>query len=284
MPNKNIKYVIFFAIAFLAVVNSLFVVKESEQAITLQFGQLIKVSKEPGLHFKVPFIQNVIYFDKKVLDIIDEEKELTAADQKKLIISAYAKYKIIDPVKIYQTVTDQVGLKSRITSIFNSSLREVIGNEPLAALLTDKRSKIMGDIQNLMNAKSKGFGIDVMDVRISRADLPVENSAAIYARMRSDREKEAKRIRAQGDEKAQIIRSKAEKEKTILLAEAYKKSTKLQGEGDAEATKIYASAFKMDPEFYNFYRSLEAYKKSFNKKDTTLYLSSSDGFLRLFNK
>jgi membrane protease subunit HflC len=284
MQNKNIKYIVFFAVTFLALVNSLFVVKESEQAITLQFGQLIKVSKEPGLHFKAPFIQNVVYFDKKVLDIIDEEKELTAADQKKLIISAYAKYKIVDPVKIYQTVTDQSGLKSRITSIFNSSLREVIGNEPLSALLTDKRSKIMGDIQNLMNSKSSGFGIDVLDVRISRADLPVENSAAIYARMRSDREKEAKKIRAQGDEEGQIIRSTAEKEKTILLAEAYKKSTKLQGEGDAEATRIYASAFKVDPEFYNFYRSLEAYKKSFNKKDTTLYLSSNDGFLRLFNK
>ncbi len=284
MQNSHIKYLIALSISLFVIFNSLFIVGQAEQAIVLQFGELIKVSKEPGLHFKLPLVQHTIYFDKKILDIIDEEKELTAEDQKKVIISAYAKYKITDPVKIYQTVRDQTGLKSRIASIFNASLREMIGNEPLASLLTDKRAIIMHKIQGLMNEKSKRFGIDVLDVRISRADLPVENSSAIYARMRSDREKEAKKIRAEGFEEGQIITSTANKEKTIILAEANKKAMQLQGHGDAEATRIFANAFRVDPEFYNFYRSLEAYKKSLNKKDTTLYLSGNDGFLRLFNK
>ncbi len=284
MKNSHIKFLIFLGVSLFFLLNSVFIVGQAEQAIVLQFGELIKVSKEPGLHFKLPLVQHTIYFDKKILDIIDEEKELTAEDQKKVIISAYAKYRITDPVKIYQTVRDQTGLKSRIASIFNASLREMIGNEPLAALLTDKRATIMHKIQSLMNEKSKKFGIDVLDVRISRADLPVENSAAIYARMRSDREKEAKKIRAEGFEEGQIITSTANKEKTIILAEANKKAMQLQGYGDAEATRIYANAFRVDPEFYNFYRSLEAYKKSLNKKDTTLYLSGHDGFLRLFNK
>lgn len=284
MENRHIKYLIILGVFLFTALNSLFVVGQSEQAIVLQFGELIKVSKDPGLHFKIPLVQHTVYFDKKILDIIDEEKELTAEDQKKVIISAYAKYRITDPVKIYQTVKDQRGLKSRIASIFNASLREIIGNEPLAALLTDKRATIMHQIQSLMNVKSKKFGIDVLDVRISRADLPVENSAAIYARMRSDREKEAKKIRAEGFEQSQIITASASKEKTIILAEANKKAMQLQGQGDAEATRIYANAFRVDPEFYNFYRSLEAYKKSLTKKDTTLYLSGNDGFLRLFNK
>ena len=284
MQNKHIKYIAFLLVAVFLLFNSMFIVDQSEQAIVLQFGELKKVSHTPGLHFKVPLIQNVIHFSNKLLDIIDEEKELTASDQKKVIISAYAKYRITDPVKIYQTVRDQSGLKPRIANIFNSSLREVIGNEPLSALLTDKRGKIMQTIQQLMNAKSKNFGIDVIDVRISRADLPVENSAAIYARMRSDRDKEAKKIRAQGVEEGQMIMSTADKERTVILAEANRKASILQGQGDAEASKIYANAFKVDPEFYNFYRSLEAYKKSFSKEDTTLYLSSDEHFLRLFNK
>ena len=213
-----------------------------------------------------------------------EEKELTAEDQKKVIISAYAKYKIVDPVKLYQTVRDEFGLKSRIATILNSSLRQAIGNEPLSALLTDKRTKIMHGIRNLMNNESAKFGINVLDVRISRADLPVANSAAIYERMRSDRQKEAKKIRAQGVEEAQIITATANKTKTILLANAHKKSSIIQGQGDADATKIYADAFGVDPEFYSFYRSLEAYKKSLKKKNTVMYLSSNDGFLRLLNR
>jgi len=284
MKNNHIKYLVTAVVGLFLLLNSLFIVNQSEQAIVLQFGELIKVSKEPGLHYKVPLVQNVIYFSQKLLDIIDEDKELTAADQKKVIISAYAKYRIVDPVKIYQTVRDQHGLKPRIASIFNSSLREVIGNEPLSALLTDQRSAIMHKILTLMNAKSQNFGIDVIDVRISRADLPNENSSAIYARMRSDREKEAKKIRAEGVEEGQIIMSTANKEKTMILAESTKRSSIIQGEGDAEATKTYANAYSVDPEFYDFYRSLEAYKKSLNKKDTTLYLSTQDSFLRLFNK
>ncbi len=282
--EKYIKYIILsVAIIFIAI-NSLFTVKQSEQAIVLQFGELVKVIKEPGLHFKLPFINNVDYFDKRLLNVMDEERELIAKDQKRVIISAYAKYKIIDPLKFYQTVRGQSALQSRLNNILNSSLRQVIGDEPLAALLTDRRSIIMHEIQERVNKEAKKFGVDTIDVRILRADLPVENSAAIYKRMQSDREKEAKTFRAQGEEEAQIIMSRSDKEKVIIIAEANKKSSILRGQGDAEATKIYADAFKMDSQFYNFYRSLEAYRNSFKDKDTSIYLSSEDGFMQLFNK
>jgi modulator of FtsH protease HflC len=284
MIEKHIKHIVIFVIAMVVFLNSVFTVQQSEQAIVLQFGELVKVIKDPGLHFKLPFIQNVTYFDKRLLNVMDEGKELIAKDQKRVIISAYAKYRILDPLKFYQTVRSQSGLQSRLNNILNSSLRQVIGDEPLAALLTDRRSVIMNEIQKRVNLGTKKFGIDVVDVRILRADLPVENSAAIYKRMQSEREKEAKEFRAQGEEEAQIIIATSNKEKTILLAEATKKSSILRGHGDAEATKVYADAFKVDPQFYSFYRSLEAYRKSFQEKDTAIYLSSDDGFLQLFNK
>ena len=284
MIEKYIKHIIILVVSGFILLNSVFTVQQSEQAIVLQFGELIRVVQDPGLHFKLPFIQNATYFDKRLLNVMDEEKELIAKDQKRVIISAYAKYRILDPLKFYQTVRSLSGLQSRLNNILNSALRQAIGDEPLAALLTDKRSAIMTAIQKSVNIGAKKFGIDVVDVRILRADLPVENSAAIYKRMQSDREKEAKEFRAQGEEEAQIIIAKSNKEKTIILAEATKKSSILRGQGDAEATKIYANAFKQDPQFYNFYRSLEAYRKSFKANDTAIYLSSDDGFLQLFNK
>jgi membrane protease subunit HflC len=270
-------------VVVLLIINTFFVVKQTEQAIVLQFGELVKIEKKPGLHLKVPFIQEVIYFDNRILSVVDEEKELIAKDQKRVIISAYAKYKITNPLKFYQTVKDNFGLKSRLSTILNSSLRQIIGDEPLIALLTDKRTNIMSRIQQLVNSESEKFGIDVIDVRILRADLPSENSAAIFKRMQSDREKEAKQLRAQGEEEAQIIISKSNKEKTIILAEANKVASILVGEGDAKSIKIYANATKIDPEFYEFYRSLDAYKKAINKKDTSLYMSSSDQFFKFFH-
>ena len=280
MENKTIKILVASILFTFFAINSMFVVKQSQQALLLQFGELVKVVKDPGLHFKLPFIQSPFYYDNRILNVIAEEKELIAKDQKRVIISAFAKYKINDPLKFYQTVKSITGLQSRLNNIFDSSLRLVIGQEPLVALLTEKRSKMMEQIQKLVNNESFKFGIDVVDVRILRADLPDKNSEAIYQRMASEREKEAKEIRAQGREEAQVIRSKSNKEKTVLLATANKKANILRGEGDAIATKIYADAYNKDPEFYNFYRSLESYKQSFKESNTEIYLSTKDKYLR----
>jgi len=284
MMDKNIKYIILVVVAFILLLNAFFVVDQTQQAIVLQFGESRRIEKDPGLHMKLPFIQNVMYFDNRLLNVTADEKELIAKDQKRVIISAYAKYKITDPLKFYQTVKTIKGLEARLNNILDSSLRQVIGDEPLARLLSNARADIMARIQQIVNKESLKFGIDVADARILRADLPNENSAAIYKRMQADREKEAKEFRAQGDEEAQIIQSTSEKEKTMILAKAYKTAQTTKGEGDAAASKIYADAFRVDPEFYQFYRSLEAYKKSFNNKDeTSIILSPKGEFLRYFN-
>jgi membrane protease subunit HflC len=284
MKDKKILYIISAFAAVILLFNLFFLVDQTQQAVVLQFGESVRIEKDPGLHVKVPFIQNVMYFDNRLLNVVADEKELIAKDQKRVIISAYAKYRITDPLKFYQTVKTVKGLEARLNNILDSSLRQVIGDEPLAILLTNARSAIMERIQHIVNKESLKFGIDVVDARILRADLPNENSSAVYKRMQSDREKEAKEFRAQGEEEAQIIQSTSEKEKTIILAKAYKTAQTLKGEGDATASKIYSDAFRADPEFYNFYRSLEAYRKSFNNKDnTSIILSPKGEFLRFFN-
>jgi membrane protease subunit HflC len=284
MKDKKIIYIVSAFAAIILLFNLFFVVDQTQQAVVLQFGESVRIEKDPGLHVKVPFIQNAMYFDNRLLNVVADEKELIAKDQKRVIISAYAKYRITDPLKFYQTVKTVKGLEARLNNILDSSLRQVIGDEPLAILLTNARSAIMERIQHIVNKESLKFGIDVVDARILRADLPNENSSAVYKRMQSDREKEAKEFRAQGEEEAQIIQSTSEKEKTIILAKAYKTAQTLKGEGDATASKIYSDAFRADPEFYNFYRSLEAYRKSFNNKDnTSIILSPKGEFLRFFN-
>jgi len=284
MIDKPVKYIAAAIAVLFLLYNSIFIVNQTEQALILQFGESVRVVKDPGLHFKVPFIQSITSVDNRLLDVTDEEKELIAKDQKRVIISAYAKYKIVDPLKFYQTAKTQVLLQSRINNILNSSLRQAIGDEPLSALLTNRRSIIMTNIKELVNVEAKKFGVDVVDVRILKADLPNENSAAIYKRMQSDREKEAKEIRAKGEAEAQIIVSKSDKEKVVIIAEAVKKSSIFKGQGEAEAIRIYSDALRVDPEFYNFYRSLESYRKAFSSKDTKMYLSTQDSFLQLFNK
>lgn len=283
MENKLVKILISFFILALLMLNSLFILRQDQQAIILQFGELVRVTSEPGLNFKVPFIQNLIYYDKKVLNVSAEEKELIAKDQKRVIISAYAKFIIDNPLKFYQTVISVKGLEARVNNILDSSLRQVIGDEILAALLTDKRARMVERIREIVAKESKKFGINIIDVRILRVDLPDENSAAIYSRMQSDREKEAKEIRAEGEQEAQIIRATSDKERTIILAEAEKRAQIIKGDGDASATKIYADAFKVDPEFYKFYRSLESYKKTFKKENTKLYLSTKDKYFEYLN-
>ncbi len=280
------KYILFFLAGFAALLiyDSVFLVYEFKQALVFQFGKVVRVIKEPGLHFRIPFVQNVILYDKRILNINAEEKEFTAKDQKRLIVNAFAKYKITDPLKFYQTVTNESGIRSRLDAIIDSSMRQIVGEVPLATFLTDKRPKIMSDIQRSVYEKGKDFGIEVIDVRISRADLPKENSEAIYKRMQTEREREAKQFRAEGIESGQIIRANTDKERTIILADANKQAEILRGDGDAIATKKYAQAYSKDAEFFGFYRSMIAYVNSISKDDTSFILSPDHEFFRYINK
>ncbi len=259
---------------------SLFTVDQRMYAIVFQFGEAVKIIDKPGLKFKIPFIQTVEYFDKRVLTIDAEAKELTASDGKRIIIDAFAKYKIIDPVTFYKTVNKTYGVEIRLNRILESSMRKVIGRIKLMDLLSSKRSDIMHEINSIVQNEAKHLGIDLIDVRILRADLPKENSMSVYKRMQTEREKEAKQIRAEGEEGAARITSKADRESKIILAEAYKQSEILRGEGDEVASKIYNNAYSKDPDFYQFYRSLNSYQKAFNDGKTSFILSPKSDFLK----
>jgi len=279
---KKISIIIAIAVAFL-VYGSVFIVNQAEQVLILRFGEPVDVVNKPGLNFKRPFfLESIVRFDKRVLDLNAEPREVIASDQKRLIVDAFAKYRITDPLKFYQTVRNEYGIRTRLNSILDSRLREVLGSFPLSTLLTGERSNIMQQIYENVNDEVKSFGIDIVDVRIMRADLPEKNSQAIYQRMQTEREREAKEFRARGAEEAQKITSHAEKDRTIILAEAEKQSQILRGEGDATAIKIFADAFGKDEEFYSFYRSMQAYKKTIDQGDTKFVLSPDSEFLRYF--
>ncbi|MGB1540437.1 MAG: protease modulator HflC, partial [Rickettsiales bacterium] len=290
------------ALVALAIVtlNSLFIVGQTEQALVLEFGKAMRVENEPGLKAKVPFIQNVIYFDKRLLDFNAEPKEINASDQKRVIIDAFIRYQITNPLQFYQTVYNERGVRDRLNDILESSLKKVVGSYPLNALLSPTRSVIMDKILYDVNRQASGkldaaeeatdeekriaelggFGVDVVDVRIKRADLPEANSNAIYDRMRTEREQEAKELRAQGEKQATIIRSNAERARTEILAEARNKAEVIRGEGDAVATKTYAEAFNRDQDFYDFYRTLQAYRAVLKGDDTTMVLTPDSDFLK----
>ena len=269
-------------IAAIAVYLSLFVVKEINQAIVLQFGDPKRVISQPGLQFKIPFIQNVVYIDRRILSLDPAPEEVIASDQKRLIVDAYARFKIVDPLKFYISVGDERVARSRLATIINSRLRGVLGKQSLATLLSEDRSKQMDIIQNDVNAEAQNFGIEIIDVRIKRADLPQANSEAIYKRMQTEREREAKEFRAKGAEMAVTITSTADKEVTVLLANAKKQSEIMKGEGDGQRNKIFANAFGKDPEFFAFYRAMQAYEKALIGGDTSLILSPDSDFFKFF--
>jgi membrane protease subunit HflC len=263
--------------------NPFYVVEQRQQALLFQFGEVVEVVKDPGLHIRIPVIQDVFYLDNQILSCEVDKKEVIAKGKKKFIVNAFAKYRITDPLKFYQSVGDVTRVRIRLAPIFESSLREVLGRFPLAALLTDERTEIMLKIRELLSDQAKSFGIDVIDVRIVRADLPPENRSAIFRRMQTDREKEAKEYRAEGAEEAQRIRSLADKNRQIILADASKQSEEIRGEGDATSSKIFADSYSRDGEFYAFYRSLEAYRNSLNKDNTRVILSPNSEFLKYFS-
>jgi len=263
--------------------GSVFTVDQTEQAIVLQFGEFKHEVRDPGLHFKRPwFLQNVVYFDRRVLHTDPPTEEVIAADQKRLVVDSYARFRIVDPLRFYQSMGTELAARGRLNATISGSLRRVLGNITLGSVLSDERSKIMRQITEEVATQAKPFGIDVIDVRLRRADLPEENSQAIFARMQSERQREAQEFRAQGDEYAQRIRSVAERERTVIIAEAQKQSQILRGHGEGESVKIYADAFGKDKSFFAFYRSMQAYREALGGQNTTLVLSPDSDFFRYF--
>ena len=264
--------------------QSIFIVQEINQAIVLQFGDPKKIVTKSGLNFKLPFIQNVAYLDKRVLNLDNPPEEVIAADQKRLIVDAIARFKITDPLKFYISVGNERVARQRLATIINSRIRGVLGKQELATLLSTDRAKQMSIIQNDVNTEAENFGIQIVDVRIKRADLPPANSEAIYSRMQTERQREAKEFRAQGAEIAQKIRSTADKDVTVILANANKKSEIMKGEGDGKRNNIFANAFGRDPQFFAFYRAMQAYEKALIGGETSLVLSPDSEFFKFFGK
>jgi len=261
---------------------SFFTVKEINQAIVLQFGDPKRVIAEPGLQVKIPFIQNVVFLDRRILSLDPQPEEVIASDQKRLIVDAYARFKIVDPLKFYISVGNEMVARSRLATIINSRLRSVLGKHSLATLLSEDRTKQMAIIQDGVNTEAEKFGITIIDIRIKRADLPQANSEAIYKRMQTEREREAKQFRARGAEMAVTITSTADRKVTIILANAKKQSEIMKGEGDGQRNKIFAEAFGKDPEFFSFYRAMQAYEKALIGGDTSLILSPDSDFFKFF--
>ena len=261
---------------------SIFIVKEVNQAIVLQFGDPKKIILKPGLNFKLPFIQNVVFLDKRILNLDAPPEEVIASDQKRLIVDAFARFQIVDPLRFYISVGNERVARSRLSTIINSRIRSVLGTQRLQTLLSEDRTKQMSLIQEGVNIEAEKFGIKIIDVRIKRADLPQANSDAIFARMQTERNREAKEFRAKGAEMAVTITSTADKEVTVILADAQKKSEIMKGEGDGQRNKIFADAFGQDPQFFAFYRAMQAYEKALIGGETSLVLSPDSEFFKFF--
>lgn len=281
---KRTTFTIIILIIFLIIVNfTFFVVDETRQAIVLQFGKPIKAFQEAGLYTKIPFIQNVVFFEDRLLIYDAAPTEIITKDKKTLIVDNYARWRIIDPLLFLQSVKDVNGAQARLDDIIYSELRIDLGLFNMNEIISEKRSAIMERVTQKSNEKSNTYGIEIVDVRIKRVDLPPENEKYIYDRMKAERERIAKQYRAEGQEESAKIIAETEREKTVILAEAYKNAQILKGEGDAEAIKIYAESFNQNPEFYSFIRTLEAYKNTLNEK-TTIVLSADSEFLKYLTK
>ncbi len=261
--------------------NSAFTVNQTQQALVLQLGDPKRTIQEPGLAFKLPFIQDVTYYEKRVLSLIPQDaQEVILSDQKRLMVDAYARYKITDPLLFYQTVRNETGARGRLEAIIDSSVRRALGNETLGSILTGQRNDITRSIGDEVNQSVVSLGLQIIDVRLRRADYPEATSQNIFNRMKSERTREAKEFRATGEEEAQKIRSAAEKTRTVIISEAQQIAQETRGGGDSEAIRIYADSFGQDAEFFAFYRSMEAYRKSFGESDTSMVLSPNSSFFR----
>jgi membrane protease subunit HflC len=267
---------------FFILISSVFTVQQGEQAVVVQFGFPLRDISEPGLRFKLPLVQNVIYFDKRVLDYDSEDQEVPTLDQKQLVVDTFARYRIVNPLLFYQTVGNERGVEARLSTIMNSAMRSVLGDVPLSTVLTPERSSLMRKLTDIANNEAKGFGILVLDVRIKRVDLPEENMQAIIRRMQTQRGQEARKIRAEGDKEARRIHADADMQQRVILAEARNTAEVTRGQGDGEAQRLYNDTFGKDPQFFDFWRSMMAMQRALPKESTT-FIGSPDGdFFRYF--
>lgn len=271
------------AVAAVVVLFSAFIVNQWQQAIVLQFGNPVQVISEPGLKWRIPFMQTVEYFDKRILDLETDEQEVIALDQKRLIVDAFARYRITDPLQFYKAFRNETAARQRLTSITDSTLRNILGKATFIDVVRNKREALMLQTAKQVNEDVQKLGVYVVDVRIRRADLPEANSQAIYKRMQTERQREAAELRAQGSEQSQRIKSTADKQVTVLLAEANRDAERLRGEGDAERNRIYADAFGRDKDFFAFYRSMQSYEEALKGSGTRIVLSPNSEFFRYFN-
>jgi membrane protease subunit HflC len=263
--------------------SSLFTIYQTQQALVLRLGQPRPPITEPGLHFKAPFIDTVVYIDRRILDLEAPAQEVIASDQKRLVVDAFARYRISDPLRFYQTLGSIQGANSQLAILLNSALRRVLGEVTFTHVVRDQRAELMSRIRELVDHEATAYGIVVVDVRIRRADLPEQNSQAVYQRMQTERQREAAEFRAQGAQRGQEIRSRADREVTVLVAEATSKSEQTRGEGDATRNQIFADAFNHDADFFAFYRSMQAYEHGLRFNDTRFLLKPDTNFFRYFN-
>lgn len=263
--------------------QAVFTVHQVEQALVVQLGDPKRVIQEPGLHFKIPGLDAVYSFDRRLLEFDSDPQEVLSSDKKNLKVDNYSRWRIVDPLKFYQTVRNEVGAHARLNDIIYSNLREVLGQFTMMEIVSGARTDLMRKIREQANQQAAQYGIELVDVRIKRTDLPPENSKAVYRRMQTERERQAKQYRAQGNEQAAKITSVADRDREVILAEAYHKAQKLRGDGDAESTRIYAEAYNKDPGFYGFIRTLESYGKAL-ARDTTLVIKPDSAFFRLLKE
>jgi modulator of FtsH protease HflC len=262
--------------------SSIFTVYETRQALVIRLGQPIRVISEPGLNFKVPFVDNIVYLDKRILDMENPAQEIIASDQKRLVVDAFARYRIVDPLRFYQAIQTIPAANSQLSTLLNSALRRVLGESSFQTVVRDERSQLMNRIREQLDREAQRYGINVIDVRIRRADLPEQNSQAVYQRMQTERQREAAEFRAQGSQRAQEIRSRADRDVTVLLAEANATGETVRGEGDGTRNRIFAEAFGKDPDFFAFYRSMQAYEAALGSGDTRMVLKPDSEFFRYF--
>jgi membrane protease subunit HflC len=274
--------VIVVGLAAILVYASAFIVHQNEQALVLRFGEPKRVVQHPGLNWKVPLVDTVEIYDKRILDLDSQPQEVTASDQKRLVVDSFARYRIVDPLKFYQTLRYEDGVRSRLGPIIDSAMRRVLGGSTFQEVVRDKREELMKRIATQVNQEGNDFGLEVVDVRIKRADLPEQNSKSVFDRMRAERQREAAEFRAQGAAEANRIKATADREATVIKAEASRKGEETRGGGDAERNRIYAQAYSKDPEFFQFYRSMQAYENGLRSGETRMLISPDSQFFKYF--
>jgi membrane protease subunit HflC len=272
----------FVLVALLIAYGSVFTVYQTDQALVVRFGEPRRAITEPGLNFKFPLMDSVIYVDKRILDLENPAQEVITSDQKRLVVDSFARYRVNDALKFYQTIGVIGAANSRLSTLLNSALRRVLGEATTIDIVRDKRAQLMAMVRDQLESEAQSFGVAVVDVRIRRANLPEQNSQAVYQRMQTERQREAAEFRAQGNQHSQEIRAKADRDVTVLIAQAQSKGEQTRGEGDAERNRIYAEAYGRDPDFFTFYRSMQAYENGLHASDTRMLLTPDSSFFRYF--